>query len=210
MSPGDTRLKETHTMTTLTRARSGPDWVIPEMPPGYQNRVAEIQRLTADLESMGRFGRLLWEVGPGLSEVVLDLLLTLKFEAAALGGPVPSAIGVRLDARRRLVLQVSASEEPVQKKSPDLTHVFQLLQEFGEDGDRVVLVTNSDPSTRPADRAASITPEALAFLSRMGAGHLTAPSLFAIWKLALQEPERARAQVERLHAQDGGTFQVSS
>ena len=189
-------------------ARLGPDWVIPEMPAGYQNRVAEIQRLAADLEAMTRFGRLLYELGPPLSDAVLDLLVALKFEAALLPGPVPSVVGVKLDSRRRLLLFVSATADTLEKKSPELAHLFQLLQQFGEDGDRVVLVTNNSPAMRPADRAGSITPEASAFLGRMGAGHVTAPTLFSLWKLSLQEPDRARVQMERLHAQDGGTFQL--
>jgi hypothetical protein len=194
----------------LTSARSGPDWVRAEMPPGYQNRLEEIERLSADLETMGRFGRLLWLTGPPLSEVVLDVFAALKFNAALLPGPFSSAVAVKLDGRRRLLLQVSASEETIQKKSPELAHVFQLLHELAEDGDRVVLVTNSDPAIRPADRAPSITPDALTFLGRMGAVHVAAPTLFALWKLSLQEPDRARAQAERLHAQDGSTFQIPS
>lgn len=187
-------------------ARFGPDWVVPEMPAGYQNRVAEIQRLAADLEAMSRFGRLLYELGPPLSDAVLELFTTLKFEAALLPGPVPSVVGVKLDSRRRLLLYVSPAADPLERKSPELAQVFQLLQQFGEDGDRVVLVTNHDPATPPADRDGAITPEAAAFLARMGAGHVTAPTLFSLWKMSLQEPDRARSQLERLHAQDGGTF----
>ncbi len=158
-------------------ARLGPDWVVTEMPAGYQNRVAEIQRLAADLEAMTRFGRLLCEIGPPLSDAVLELITALKFEAALLPGPVPSVIGVKLDSRRRLLLYVSAIADPLDKKSPELG-------------------------------VGSITPDTAAFLARMGAGHVTAPTLFSLWKLSLQEPDRARAQLERLHAQDGGTFQL--
>ena len=40
------------------------------MPPGFQNRVAEIQRLMSDLHEMGQFGSLLYQVGPELGEAV--------------------------------------------------------------------------------------------------------------------------------------------
>jgi hypothetical protein len=32
--------------------------------------------------------------------------------------------------------------------------------------------------------------------------------LFALWTLSLQDRDRSRAAVERLHAQDGGTFEL--
>ena len=75
--------------------------------------------------------------------------------------------------------------------------------------DRVALITNADPETRPADRAAAITPEALAFLVRMGASHLQASTLFALWKLSLNDAAHARAQVDRWYEQEAGTFQFS-
>src|SRR5436309_5696145 len=137
-------------MTAPPRApsRSGPEWVRAEMPPGYQNRLEEIERLSADLETMGRFGRLLWQTGPPLSEAVLDVFKALKFEGGSLPGQFSSAVAVKVDGQRRLLLHVSATEQIVEKKSPELAHVFQLLHEIADDGDRVVLVTNSEPGTR--------------------------------------------------------------
>ena len=120
-----------------------PDWVAAEMPPGYHNRLAEIQRLSDDLRAMDPFGRLLWGAGPGLTEAVRDAFLALKFEAT----PMPSAapgLAVKLDAGR-LLLHVAPSGAIIKKRSPELAHVFQMLQESAEDGDRVVLVANSRP-----------------------------------------------------------------
>ena len=78
----------------------GPDWVVAEMPPGYQNRVAEIQRLAADLESMGRFGRLLTETGARLGETVRDVLASLQYDATlAVDGNVTTVV-VPLDRGR--------------------------------------------------------------------------------------------------------------
>ena len=186
----------------------GPSWVVAEMPPGYQNRVMEIQRLTVDLQEMGQFGRLLYEVGAELGEVVRAVFAALKFETDVVAGPVSSGVAVRLDAQRRLLLHPSGATEAIQKKGPEVAHVFQMMHEAAEDADRVVLITNTEPAKRPADRAAAITPEALAFLVRMGASHLAASTLFALWKLSLVDPVRARAQVERLYAHAAGTFDL--
>ena len=186
----------------------GPGWVVREMPPGYQNRVAEIQRLTADLQGMARFGRLLWEVGPALAEAVADMFAALKFDVQTMATDSAPVVVVPLQGTRRLLCHVSAEESPIQKKGADLARVFQVLQEVATESDRVVLVVNSDPGTPPPERDGSITPDALSFLRRMGVSHVQAPTLFALWTLALQDPDRARAQIERLHAQDGGTFDI--
>jgi hypothetical protein len=186
----------------------GPDWVVAEMPPGYRNRVAEIQRLTADLQEMSRFGHLLCEVGAPLAESVRDLFMSLRFEAELIPGPVCTGVVVRLDGSSRLLLHVSGDEQVVQKKSPEIGHVFQMLHELADEHDHVVFVTNSEPSKPPAGRGEALAPDALAFISRMGASHVAAPTLFTLWKLSLQEPDRARGQVQRLHDHDGGTFQL--
>ena len=189
----------------------GPEWVVAEMPAGYQNRVAEIQRLMSDLQEMGHFGSLLYQVGPELGEAVRRVFAAMKFEADTMTEPVSSAIAVRLDARRRLLLIPSAATDAIQKKGPELAKVFQVLHEVADEGtDRVALITNADPGTRPADRAAAITPEALAFLVRMGASHLEASTLFALWKVSLTDAAHARAQVDRLYGQAAGTFQLSA
>ena len=46
----------------------GPEWMSAEMPSGYHNRVAEIIRLTTDLEKLGRYGRLLTDTGSPLAD----------------------------------------------------------------------------------------------------------------------------------------------
>jgi len=189
----------------------GPEWVVAEMPPGYQNRVAEIQRLASDLQEMGQFGSLLYQVGPELGESVRRVFAAMKFEADTMKEPVSSGIAVRLDAHRRLLLIPSAATDAIQKKSPELAKVFQVLHEVADEGtDRVALITNADPGTRPADRAAAITPDALAFLVRMGASHLQASTLFEMWKLSLTDAAHARGQVDRLYRQAPGTFELSA
>ena len=118
---------------------------------------------------------------------------------------VASGLAVKLDAGR-LLLHVAPSGAIIKKRSPELAHVFQMLQESAEDGDRVVLVANSDPALPPADRTEGIEPEAVLFLRRMGANFLASASVFRLWSLSLFDQERARGYVGRLHAQDGGIF----
>jgi glycine cleavage system pyridoxal-binding protein P len=191
-------------------AHPGPDWVVAEMPAGYQNRLSEIQRLIADLHEMGRFARLLYDVGTSLAEAVRDAFAALKFETELMQAPSATAVLVAVDRKRRLLLIASGATAAVEKKSPDVAAVFHMLQDVAGDADRVVLVTNVDAERRPADRAAQVAPDALAFLVRMGASHVTGPTLFNLWKLSLQGVDRARAQVERLHAEEAGTFELSA
>jgi hypothetical protein len=188
--------------------QNGPDWVVGEMPPGYQTRVLEIRRLIADLEEMSRYARLLWQVGPELASVVRDAFAALKFEAAPVNGPPVEHVAVRLDRHERLLLIPSATPTVLDKKSPELAHVFKLLQEVAGEDDRVVLVTNVDSDKRPADRPAALAPDALSLLVRLGAVHLPGAALFNLWRLSLHDLESARTQATRLHGDEPGTFEV--
>src|SRR5262249_11130231 len=87
-----------------------PDWLIAEMPQGYQTRLAEIQRLSAELEAMNRIGRLLWETGPPLVEAVLVAFTAFKFEVEPAGHAATFDASVKMDAGRRLLLNVATSE----------------------------------------------------------------------------------------------------
>jgi hypothetical protein len=185
----------------------GPDWLPAEMPPGYNTRLLEIQRLSEELRTMGQFGRLLWTTGDELADAVREAFVALKFDIASTPAMPASSVTVNLDGRRRLLLHVSRSEA-IEKKSPDLAHVFQMLHEVANDDDRIVLVANTDPATRPADRRDPIDAEAMKLLRRLGANLLLAPTLFAVWTLSLQDRDRARSSIERLHAQDGGLFEI--
>lgn len=183
----------------------GPEWVVAEMPAGYQTRVLEIQRLAAELDQMGRFARLLWQVGPALEEVLRDAFAALKFETERVDQPVPH-VAVRLDAHKRLLLVTSASAAPIQKKDAELSQLFTVVQQGAGDEDRVVLVTNVDAEKRPAERAPALAPDALALLVRMGAVHLHGATVFDLWKLSFDSMPRARDQVAQLHDHEAGTF----
>jgi hypothetical protein len=178
------------------------------MPPGYANRLAEIQRLTADLQSMGRFGRLLCDVGVPLADITRELFASVGFDAELIPGEGYAGVLVKLDGHSRLLLHVSGETQTVQKKSPEVAHVFRMLQELGTEQDRVALVTNVESAKPPTERGEALAADALALVNRMGASHVTAPTLFTLWKLSLMEPDRARQQVRRLHSQDAGTFEI--
>jgi hypothetical protein len=179
------------------------------MPQGYKTRAAEIQRLLVELQGMDRFGRLLWESGPELRESVRDALVALKLEAEPSPDPASLDLTVKLDARRRLLIHVSDSSGTIAKKDLALARIVQMVQ-GADEGDRVVLVANHDPEKRPTERSECLKADALEFLRRMGANLVTGPTLFKVWSVSVQDHDRARKHLDRLHAQDGGEFQIPS
>ena len=193
-------------MTTHTLALHRPEWLAAEMPPGYRNRVEELERLSRELEDMDRYGRLLCAVGPELADAVRDACLALEFDTAAAPGSGGSSMIVKLDPNRRLLVHVSATDQPLQRRSQDLADVFQIIHEQAGSEDRVVLIANPSPGIRPAERADGIDAAALGLLKRLGANYVAGPTLFALWSLSLQDRPRARALFDRLHEQDGGVF----
>jgi hypothetical protein len=197
-------------VTGLTQpaATQTPEWIADEMPPGYRTRLVEIQRLSADLHSMDGIGRVLWETGEPLRDAVRAVFSALKCQVdgtLANGGPVAVNIG----ESRRLLLVVSCTGSPIQKTNEELAQAFQAVQ-FAAAGDRVVLVVNNDPAMPPADRPEPVVPDALGMLHRMGVDVVTTATLFRLWRLSLEDQEKARKALERLHAQDGGLFVTPS
>ena len=193
-------------MATETLALHQPDWLAAEMPPGYRNRLEELQRLSRELEELERFGRLLCAVGPELGDAVRDMLASVELDTVAAPAGNESSIVVKLDSGRRLFLYVSPSEHPVQRRSQELAHVFQIIHEQASEGDRVVLIANHSPTVRPAERRDGVDAEAVSLLKRLGANYLAGPTLFTLWSLSLQDRKRAREVFDRIHAQDGGVF----
>jgi hypothetical protein len=185
-------------------ASPAPDWLVAEMPPGYQTRFTEIQRLSAEMHAMDRFARLLWETGPALREAVVEAFGALKYDIES--PPADAALLiVRLDARRRLLVHVAEGDGLIEKKSPELAHVFRLVHEIGGDDDRAVLVTSGDPALPPKARGADVSPEALKLLGRLGVNVMPAATLFSVWSLAQMDAPHARTYVDKFHAMDGGT-----
>jgi hypothetical protein len=181
-----------------------PDWVVEEMPPGYQTRLLEIERLSADLQAMDGIGCILWKTGDVLRNAVGTLFAALKCEVDPTSGDA-GAIAVGLGGSRRLLLVVSGGGSPIEKTNEELARSFQAMQ-FAGANDRVVLVVNNHPATPPADRPDPILPDALDVLQRMGVDVLTTVTLFRLWRLSLEDQPKARKALDCLHAQDGGQF----
>ncbi len=185
-----------------------PDWVVAEMPPGYQTRLLEIARLSADLQAMNGIGSVLWETGELLRSAVVTLFAALTCGVE----PTPvdaGAIAVSLGGSRRLLLVVSGASSPIQKTNEELTRSFHAVQ-FAGANDRVVLIINTHPSTPPADRPDGILPDAVGVLQRMGVDVLTTVTLFRLWRLSLEDQQRARKALDALHSQDGGLFLLAA
>jgi hypothetical protein len=185
-----------------------PEWMAAEMPPGYQTRLLELQRLSTDLDAMDRIGHVLWETGEPLRDAVTALFEALKCEVDVTSGTV-GPITVKLGDSRRLLLMISAAAGPIEKTNQELAQAFQAVQ-FAAQSDRVVFVVNNDPTTPPTDRPDPFLPGALGVLQRMGVDVLTTATLFKLWRLWLEDQQKARKALERLHAQDGGQFVLPS
>jgi len=197
-------------MTELTQPAlsQAPEWIAAEMPPGYQTRLFEIQRLSADLHAMDRIGRVLWETGEPLRDAVGAVFGALKCDVDATPG-TDGPIVVKLSESRRLLLLVSGAASPIQKTDQELAQAFQVVQ-FAGANDRVVIVANNDPATPPADRPDAVLPDALGVLHRMGVDVVTTATLFRLWRLSYEDQQKARKTLERLHEQDGGPFVIAS
>jgi len=192
------------TASTAPVVAGAPGWMVGEMPPGYQTRLLEIERLSADLHAMDGIGCVLWETGDALADAVGALFAALKCEADPAPGD-QGAIAVGLGGSRRLLLVVSGGGSPIQKTNEELARSFQALQ-FAGANDRVVLVANSHPAAPPEDRPEPILPDALGVLQRMGVNVLTTVTLFRLWRLSLEDQQKVRKALDCLHAQDGGQF----
>ncbi len=195
------------TESTLPAAGQAPSWVTAEMPPGYQNRLFEIQRLSADLHAMDLIGRVLWESGDPLREAVAAIVGALECEVEAEPGTAGSIVA-KLGPSRRLLLVVSGASTPIEKTNGELAQAFQAVQ-FASAGDRVVLVAGNDRAVPPGERPDPIVREALEMLERMGVNVVATATVFRLWRLSLEDKPKARKALDHLHAQDGGVFVIA-
>ncbi len=196
------------TETTLPAIGQAPAWVAAEMPPGYQTRLFEIQRLSADIHAMDLIGRVLWESGDALKEAVAAIFGALDCEVGAELGTAGSIVA-KLGPSRCLLIVVSSAPSPIQRTNEELARAFQAVQ-FCSEGDRVVLVAGNDGPLPPAERSDPIAPDALDMLERMGVNVMTTPAVFRLWRLSLEDKPKAKKVLDQLHDQDGGTFVVAA
>ena len=192
----------------MSQVHQAPAWLAAQMPGVYRSRFEEIQRLAAEIQGMERMGRLLWEHGPALREVVSEAFAALntKSEWSTDG----SHLTVRIDATRRLLVHVATTDGPHERNSDSLANAFKLLQTTAAADDRVVLVTTGERTMPPQERADTVSPDAHDLLKRMGVNVMPCTTLFSIWMLSLQGLSEARAYLELLHSQDGGTFKTKA
>jgi hypothetical protein len=155
---------------------------------------------------MDRIGRVLWETGEPLRDAVTAVFEALKCEVDVTLGTV-GPIKVKLGESRRLLLLISGAVGPIEKTDQELAWAFQAVQ-FAAQSDRVVFVVNNDPTTPPPGRPDPFLPDALGVLQRMGVDVVTTATLFKLWRLWLEDQQKARKVLERLHALDGGPFVI--
>jgi len=184
-----------------------PEWMSAEMPPGYRTRLLEIDRLSADLRAMEAIARVLWETGAPLREAAIAVFAELKCEVDA-GAGAGSPFVVKLADSSRLLVLVSDTQGPIHKTREEITRAFQVVQ-FAEANDRVVFVAQNDPAAPPAERTDAVLPDALGLLERMGVSVVTTATLFRLWRLSLEDQQKARKAVEHLQAHEGGLFVIA-
>jgi hypothetical protein len=184
-----------------------PEWMIAEMPPGYQTRLWEIERMSAELRAMDRIGSVLWETGEPLRNTVCAVFGAFKCEMDATAGSAGPTV-VKLGDSRRLLIVVSGTGSPIRKTDEELAQAFRAVQ-FASADDRVVLVVNNDPQTAPADRLDPALPDALSVVQRMNVNLVTTATLFRLWRLWYEDQPNAQKALNRLHGQDGGLFVIA-
>jgi len=185
-----------------------PEWLVAKMPPGYRNRYEEMQRVSNVIKGMDKVGQLLWECGAPLEEAAQEAFLALKTGVEWLDGHAALVVG--LEGGRRLLVHIAQEEGPLAKKSGALTAAFRVLQDLAGPNDRTVLLATSDRTVAPEERGETVTAEGVDLLKRMGVTVLPAAELFTLWTTSLTDLKDARAGLDQLHAQDGGTFTVKT
>jgi hypothetical protein len=189
-------------------AHPAPSWLAAQMPPVYRSRFEEIQRLAAEIQGMDRMGRLLWEQGATLKEVVNEAFASLKTKPE--WNDDGSCLMVRVDPARRVLVHVVTADGPLERNSEGVANAFKVLQTVAGSDDRIVLVTTGQRTLPPHERGETVSAEAAELLRRMGVNVLPCTTLFNIWMLSLTNMSEARTYLELLHSQDGGTFKTKS
>lgn len=208
MTPSFAVVKKPGHDTPPAQLAAAPAWLSAQMPAVYRSRFEEIQRLTAEIQGMDRMGRLLWDHGGHLRDAVVEALTALRTKPES--GQDDGCLVVRIDATRRLLVLVAQSDGPLDKGSETVAEAFRVLQTTAEPGDRIVLVTTGQRHLPPQERGDTVSADAHDLLRRMGVNVLPTTMLFNVWMLSLSGPSEARACLELLHSQDGGSFKIKS
>jgi hypothetical protein len=182
-------------------------WIIPELPPAYQEIAIKIEALRKDAQKYEDIAGVLWQVGRPLAVGVRDIFSELKFDAALTEHDHGFGAVVQLGNERRLVIMVAGSTEAIDRKDAAITELLRILQDDVNDRDRLVLALNAwCEIPLDARKQDLITPDALKLVQRVGANVVATSTLFGIWKYSLTDLEAARQSVMRLYSHDGGFF----
>ena len=155
-------------------------------------------------------GQLLWQTGTPLECAVRDAFKSAGLEAELAEPNTTYDVDVSLDDGRRLLVEVTDINGGISKSSNKISQVLAAIQNHAGDGDRVVLVANvyrkSSPDARLGQEA--LTKEAHALIVGLKVVFVTTTTLFAMWRLAQQDPKAAKAQVVALHGAAPGVFEM--
>ena len=183
-----------------------PDWVMPELPPQYEEIARQIAALREQARAYEGVAGVLWQTGEALKSSVAELFTLLGFDVERL----PDAnydLRVELGDDRRMLVEVVSEAQTLDRRSPHIGRVLRVLQEDAGARDRVVLAANVFPTLAPpARRDAPVAVDALRLIQGLGANVVPTSTLFGLWKGSLQDRDAARRSVMNLYAMDGGIF----
>lgn len=208
MSVMQDELKKTAPKLEDLRSDAQPEWVAAELPEQYADIARQMAALKEQARAYEGVAGVLWQRGSALTSSVRDLFVALGFfetELAEYGAHCD--LRVHLGNERRLLIEVVSEQESLDRRSPHIGRILQVLQEEAGERDRVVLVANVFPEVAPgARRIEPVTGDALRLIQGLGANLVPTSALFGIWKQSLQDPQKGKTSVMNLHAMDGGIF----
>jgi len=200
--------RELHAIEGEGAGLTTPAWFEGAMPPVYCELREKLDAIREELRSISAIGALLWQSGIPLNKAVKRFFDTLGFLATLTPDGATYDITVELGGGRRLLIEVTGIDSYINKASNKIGQVLATLQTEAKPSDRVVLAVNAHRQKPPAERANErvITDDALAILTGLKANVVTCSTLYDWWLRSLKDVGDARAEVERLHAHDGGLF----
>ena len=193
-----------------------PEWVGALMPhQRYAEILDEIKKLQEEAEQSKEaakqaesMGRLLWQTGHPLAETVRDVFRGVGLHAELTPPGSAHDVTVSLDDQKRLLVQVTGTQERVTKSSPKVRRAFDAAQDIVGDDDRLVLAANVYRERPVADREwlDPAPADALMIITGLGAVFVTTVTLFRIWKMSTKNPAAALEYLRQMHDAPAGLF----
>lgn len=183
-----------------------PVWLYSELPARYAQISAEIDALRQEARRIEEMGSLLWQTGMPLIHAVRNAFASIGFATELAERPANYDVAVHLDRGRRLLVQVAALSDVVDRTSPKIVQILQTLQFDATEQDKVVFIVNAHYNRPFQDRPDPVTFDALKLIAGLGAILMTTSTLFAASTYALRDPADARKIVNNLHGFVGGQY----